>query len=155
MGNLFAAGGIVMVPLLVFSVGAIALSLERLLFWAKINRRQRPVMQAVLQTYRHAPDEVYPQLRQHIDLPIARVFLEALAIEGASPKQFHLALASAMQAELPRLRRFNTVFATIISVSPLLGLLGTILGLIRSFSAIQLGNMGANADLVTGGISEA
>lgn len=155
MGNLFAAGGIVMVPLLVFSVGAIALSIERLLFWAKINRRQRPVMQAVLQTYRHAPDEVYPQLRQHIDLPIARVFLEALAIEGASPKQFHLALASAMQAELPRLRRFNTVFATIISVSPLLGLLGTILGLIRSFSAIQLGNMGANADLVTGGISEA
>lgn len=83
------------------------------------------------------------------------MFLEALAIEGASPKQFHLALASAMQAELPRLRRFNTVFATIISVSPLLGLLGTILGLIRSFSAIQLGNMGANADLVTGGISEA
>jgi biopolymer transport protein ExbB len=60
-----------------------------------------------------------------------------------------------MQAELPHLKRFNTIFATIISVAPLLGLLGTILGLITSFDALQLGDMGANANLVTGGISEA
>ena len=43
--------------------------------------------------------DVYPKLRQNLNLPIARIFLEALEIEGASPKQFHLALASAMQAE--------------------------------------------------------
>jgi biopolymer transport protein ExbB len=98
---------------------------------------------------------VYPKLRQNINLPIARIFLEALEIEGASPKQFHLALASAMQAELPHLRRFNTVFATIISVAPLLGLLGTILGLIASFDALRLGDVGANSGAVTGGISEA
>jgi biopolymer transport protein ExbB len=60
-----------------------------------------------------------------------------------------------MQAELPHLRRFNTIFATIISVAPLLGLLGTILGLIASFDALQLGDVGANAGAVTGGISEA
>jgi biopolymer transport protein ExbB len=66
-----------------------------------------------------------------------------------------MALASAMQAELPHLKRFNTVFATIISVSPLLGLLGTILGLITSFDALQIGDIAANASAVTGGISEA
>ncbi len=98
---------------------------------------------------------MYPKLRQNINLPLARIFLEALDIEGASPKQFHLALASAMQAELPHLRRFSTVFATIISVAPLLGLLGTILGLIRSFAALQLGDLNTNTGAVTGGISEA
>lgn len=142
-------------PLLVFSLVAIALIIERLRFWFRLNRRQRQVMQDILQTYRQSPVDVYAKLRQNINLPIARIFMEALEIEGASPKQFHLALASAMQAELPHLRRFNTVFATIISVAPLLGLLGTILGLITSFDALQLGDMGANTSLVTGGISEA
>jgi biopolymer transport protein ExbB len=155
MGSIFAAGGIVMWPLLGFSLVAIALIIERLIFWVRLNRRQRPVMQDILRTYRQAPMDVYPKLRQNINLPIARIFLEALEIEGASPKQFHLALASAMQAELPHLRRFNTVFATIISVAPLLGLLGTILGLIASFDALRLGDVGANSGAVTGGISEA
>jgi biopolymer transport protein ExbB len=112
-------------------------------------------MQDILNTYRHAPVDVYPKLRQNLNLPIARVFLEALDVEGASPKQFHLALTSAMQAELPHLRRFGTVFSTIITASPLLGLLGTVLGLITSFSALNLGDISTNADVVTGGISEA
>jgi len=155
MSSIFAAGGIVMWPLLVFSVIAIALIIERLIFWFRLNRRQRKVIQDILRTYRQAPVDVYPKLKQNLNLPVARIFLEALEIEGASPKQFHLALASAMQAELPHLRRFSTVFATIISVSPLLGLLGTILGLIASFDAIQLGDIGANTGAVTGGISEA
>jgi biopolymer transport protein ExbB len=155
MGNVFAAGGIVMWPLLVFSVVAIALVIERLVFWGRINRRQRRVMQEILRTYRQCPVDIYPKLRQNLDLPVARIFLEALEIEGASPRQFHMALASAMQAELPHLKRFNTVFATIISVSPLLGLLGTILGLITSFDALQIGDIAANASAVTGGISEA
>ncbi|NJL48063.1 MAG: MotA/TolQ/ExbB proton channel family protein [Leptolyngbyaceae cyanobacterium SM2_5_2] len=155
MGTIFAAGGIVMWPLLGFSILAIALIVERSIFWFRLNRRQRPVMQDVLRIYRQAPVDVYPKLRQHVNLPIARIFLEALEIDGASPRQFHLALASAMQAELPHLRRFNTVFATIISVAPLLGLLGTILGLIRSFAALQLGDLNTNTGAVTGGISEA
>lgn len=154
MGSIFAAGGIVMGPLLVFSLVAIALIIERLTFWVRLNRRQRPVMQDILRPIQ-APMDVYPKLRQNLNLPVARIFLEALEIEGASPKQFHLALASAMQAELPHLRRFNTVFATIISVAPLLGLLGTILGLITSFDALRLGDVGANSGAVTGGISEA
>jgi len=155
MRTIFAAGGVVMWPLLVFSILAIALIIERLIFWSRINRRQRGVMQDILNTYRHAPMDAYPKLRQNLNLPIARVFLEALDVEGASPKQFHLALTSAIQAELPHLRRFSTVFSTIITASPLLGLLGTVLGLITSFSALNLGDIATNADVVTGGISEA
>jgi biopolymer transport protein ExbB len=142
-------------PLLAFSILAVALIIERSLFWYRINRRQRPVMQDILRTYRHAPMEVFNLLRKNVNLPTARIFLEALEIDGASPKQFHLALASAMQAELPHLRRFSTVFSTIISVAPLLGLLGTILGLIQSFAALKLGDINSNTGAVTGGISEA
>lgn len=153
--EVFAAGGIVMWPLLLFSVVAIALAIERSIFWLRITRRQRNVARKILQTYRQQPNEAFAQLKQHLQLPIARIFLEALELEGASPNQFRLALESATQAELPLLKRFSTVFQTITAVAPLLGLLGTILGLIRSFSAIQIGDAGVNAEAVTGGISEA
>ena len=157
MADLFTAGGIVMWPLLGFSVLAIALIIERLVFWFRITRRHQRVVRDILKTYKQSPIDVFPKLKQNIALPTARIFLEALELEGASPNQFRLALESATQAELPKLKRFNTIFDTVISVSPLLGLLGTILGLISSFAAIQLGEIGAggNAEAVTGGISEA
>jgi biopolymer transport protein ExbB len=152
--QIFQAGGIVMVPLLLFSIVAIALSVERAVFWFRVNRHQRSVGQTFLKTYRHNPLAARDQLRQQLDLPMARIFLEALELEGASPSQFRLALEGATQGELPLLKRFSTVFQTIIAVAPLLGLLGTILGLIRAFAAIQIGAIGSNTVAVTGGISE-
>ncbi len=73
-----------------------------------------------------------------------------------NPEEFRLALESAAQAEIPLLKRFNTVFETIISLSPLLGLLGTILGLITSFASLRIGDVGgSNTVGVSAGISEA
>ncbi|MEM9904335.1 MAG: MotA/TolQ/ExbB proton channel family protein [Cyanobacteria bacterium P01_D01_bin.44] len=155
ISEIFAAGGVVMWPLLLFSLLTIAVSVERSLFWLRVNRRQQQVVKDSLRTYRQAPVEVFVKLKQNIHLPAARIFLEALELDGASPNQFRLALESATQAELPLLKRFGTVFQTVIAVSPLLGLLGTILGLIRSFDAINVGEIGGNTDVVTGGISEA
>jgi len=89
-------------------------------------------------------------------LPIARIFLAALELEQATPEEFRLALESAGLAEIPLLKRFNTIFDTIVGLAPLLGLLGTITGLITSFSSLGIGDIaGTNARGVTGGISEA
>lgn len=154
--ELFAAGGVVMYPLLGFSILAIALIIERIFFWFRVNRRQRQVARESLKTYQHSPETATAQLKQNIDLPIARIFLEALTLEQPSPNVFRLALEAATQAEIPTLRRFSTVFDIIITASPLLGLLGTVLGLIRSFASVNLGNIGTqNANNVTSGISEA
>ncbi len=89
-------------------------------------------------------------------MPIARIFLAALELEQPTPEKFRLALESEAQAEIPVLKRFNTVFETIISLAPLLGLLGTVLGLIYSFASLRLGDVGASqTGGVTSGISEA
>ncbi len=156
IGEIFAAGGVVMYPLLGFSILSTALIVERIAFWTRLNRRQRQVAREVLKIYQHDPEAAILQLRQAIDLPISRIFLEALTLENPSPNVFRLALEGATQAEIPILRRFNTVFDIIITASPLLGLLGTVLGLIRSFASVNLGNIGTqNAGNVTTGISEA
>jgi len=154
--EVFASGGIVMWPLLLFLLCVIAVIIERSLFWYRIKKKERRIIKGILQTYRTNPPAVFSRLKQAIDLPIARIFLEALELENASPHQFRLALESAAQAELPLLKRFNTVFETVVAIAPLLGLLGTILGLIRSFASLNIGGLnGSNTGQITGGISEA
>lgn len=154
--NWFTAGGVVMFPLLGFSILAVALILERLIFWTKVTKRHDRIIREVLALYRRSPRAAYLLLEQNADLPIARIFMAALELEEATPEEFRLALESAAQAEIPLLKRFNTVFETIISLAPLLGLLGTILGLITSFANLRLGDVGGtNTTNVTGGISEA
>ncbi|MDZ7954616.1 MAG: MotA/TolQ/ExbB proton channel family protein [Nostoc sp. DedQUE12b] len=155
--NLFAAGGVVMWPLLAFSVLGVALIIERIRFWVRINQRQNRVVRDVLNLYRL--DNVVgamDKLRKNADLPLARIFLAALELEEPNPEEFRLALESEAQAEIPVLKRFQNMFETIISLAPLLGLLGTVLGLITSFASLNLGDVGGSRTAsVTAGISEA
>ena len=145
-----------MFPLLGFSILAVALILERIKFWVRVAQRQDKVVREVLDLYKRSPRAALLKLEQHLDLPIARIFLAALALDRPNPEEFRLALEIAAQAELPLLKRFNTIFETIISLSPLLGLLGTVLGLITSFSSLRLGDVGGtNTQGVSAGISEA
>ncbi len=155
--NLFAAGGVVMWPLSAFSVLGGALIIERITFWVRINKRQSRVVRDVLNLYRL--DNVVgamEKLQKNADLPLARIFLAALELEEPNPEEFRLALESESQAEIPVLKRFQNIFETIISLAPLLGLLGTVLGLIASFASLNLGDVGGSKTTnVTSGISEA
>lgn len=156
ISGIFSAGGVVMYPLLAFSLLAIALILERIAFWQRLTKRQNRMTREVLKLYPHDPQSAFLKLEQNSDLPMARIFLAALELEQPTPEEFRLALESAAQAELPTLKRFGTVFETVISISPLLGLLGTILGLMDAFAALRIGDIGStNTTGVTGGISEA
>ncbi|BCL34196.1 MotA/TolQ/ExbB proton channel family protein [Nostoc sp. MS1] len=155
--NLFAAGGVVMWPLLGFSVLAIALIAERVKFWLKVSNRQQRVVREVLNLYRlENVVGAIEKLKKNIDLPLARIFLSALELEEPTPEEFRLALESEAQAEIPLLKRFQNIFDTIIGLAPLLGLLGTVLGLINSFASLDIGDVGGTKTAgVTAGISEA
>ena len=154
--QLFVSGGVVMYPLLALSIYSVAIILERSLFWFKISRQQNKVVKQLLNLYQDDTSAANTMLKRHQDLPIARIFLVALSLERSTPQKFKLALESAAQAEIPLLKRFNNSLDTVIGVAPLLGLLGTVLGLITSLSSLQLGDIeSSQAAGVTGGIGEA
>lgn len=156
LNELFAAGGLIMLPLIGFSIAIIALAVERFAFWYRVKRRQHGMIREVLKLYAQEPDLAIEKLKRNLDLPVARIFLEALSLKDANPEEFRLALDGAIQAELPLLKRFAPIFDTVVGLAPLLGLLGTIMGLIRSFSSLNLGEIGGTKTLgVTAGISEA
>ena len=120
------------IPILGFSLLAIALIVERIVFWWRVKNKQRRIVREVLSSYRGDRSKAIARLNKNGQLPIARIFLEAMELEQPTPDEFRLALDSALQAEIP--------------ILTLLGLLGTILGLIQSFSAMDLGNAaGTNA----------
>jgi biopolymer transport protein ExbB len=154
--NIWTAGGIVSYPLLAFSVLAIAFIIERIIFWMRIKRRQRRIVKEILSVYRSDPFSAIAKLKKNAQLPIARIFLEALELEQPTADEFRLALDSAIQAEIPVLRKFGTLFQTIITASPLLGLLGTILGLIQSFASMDMSSAASTDSAgVMSGLSEA
>lgn len=154
--ELFESGGVVMIPLLGLSIYSLAIILERSLFWLRISRQQNRVIKQLLNLYRDDSQAANTMLKRHLDLPVARIFSVALSLERSTPQKFKLALESAAQAEIPILKRFNNSLETVIGVAPLLGLLGTVLGLITSLSSLRLGDIeSTQATGVTGGIGEA
>ncbi len=150
------AGGPVMVPLMIASIAVLALAIERTIFWWRVKKQQKRIVRSVLQLYQDDPDLAENRLKQHLELPIVRIFLEAISLSNATPNEFRLALDGSTQAEMPSLKRFNNIFETIVGLAPLLGLLGTVTGLIRSFGSLTLGDIGGSKTVdVTSGISEA
>ena len=94
-------------------------------------------------------------------IPLEKVLFDTLKIidqshlDGNRNLDVKLALEISIQSIQSEFGRFSNLFSTVITISPLLGLLGTVLGLIESFTFIRLGDSGVNALEVTGGISEA
>ncbi|HHP7231435.1 MAG TPA: MotA/TolQ/ExbB proton channel family protein [Xenococcaceae cyanobacterium] len=156
VAQLFNNGGVVMFPLLGLSIFALAMILERSLFWFKLARGQEKILKKVLTVYQEDAEMAAMLLKRNQHLPMARIFLAALSLKRPTPEKFRLALESAAQAEIPALKRFSNSFDIITSVSPLLGLLGTVLGLITSLASLRIGEIETSqATGVTGGISEA
>jgi biopolymer transport protein ExbB len=149
-------GGIVAAPLLALSLLSLSAIGERCWFWWQISQKQEVIVRQALKTIQMNGPAATDLLRKHLDLPIARVFLEALELDRPTPSEFALALETAARAELVNLRRFSTLFETIVTTAPLLGLLGTVLGLIQSFSGLQLGDPTQNdPTAITAGIGSA
>ncbi len=146
----------VMLPLLVTSLIATTLIFERLWFWNHLMARQKKVVQVVLDNFEQNPQAALTKLKQHENLPVARIFLAALTLPEATPEEFRLALESAAQGELPLLQRFSTALNTIVGIAPLLGLLGTILGLVQALSSLEVGSGNTDRALnVIAGIGQA
>ena len=152
---LFKTGGFVMWPLLICSLLSFYCAVERLIFWRNIRWHNNNTRENIIHHYLNSPSSFFDLLSNDNTYPLFSILLKALKFDKCSDENFHFALSSALQSEIPSLKRHTNIFSTVITISPLLGLLGTVLGLIESFSLITIGQTGANNIEVTGGISEA
>lgn len=147
-----------MVPLLLLSVLALTAIFERLWFWFSVLTKEREIVNRVLDTIRRNNDWVTASdiARQAYDQPIGRFLYSPLQLSEADPELFRLALETSADEELAGMRRGDKILEAVIALSPLLGLLGTVIGLIISLRNIRIGDIGGEGTAaVTGGIGEA
>jgi biopolymer transport protein ExbB len=142
-------GGPVMVPLLACSIISLAVVIERMIFWR--TARSRAPIEELLQLVEGGEFSKAVELGGKLDLPAARVLTAGLAHRNPSLTK---ALEVAAQAEIPVLKKRLTILDTIITLAPLLGLLGTITGMISSFGIMSEAGLG-QPHAVTGGVAEA
>jgi biopolymer transport protein ExbB len=147
--ELLMKGGPIMVPLLLCSILSLAVTIERFLFWRKIQSR-KPVDE-LLQLVERREFTRALEMGRKSNLPIAHVLAEGLAHRNPSVAK---ALEVAAQAEIPILKHRLTILDTIVTLAPLLGLLGTVIGMIGSFDIMSVAGIG-QPHAVTGGVAEA
>ena len=161
MFDLFKSGGIVMWPLLLISITSLACIFERIAYWKDVIKKNESELMITVEKYSTISSVDFIKQNEISSIPLEKVLLDSLKIIDRSlltdknSIDLKLALEISIQSIQSEFGKFSNLFSTIITVSPLLGLLGTVLGLINSFSFIKLGESGVNAQEVTGGISEA
>ena len=155
--ELFEKGGAVMWPLFGLSILSLATILERLWFWFKTLRKEEELIERVLEASTNNQWDTAAQIakQERNRKPIGRFLYAPLKRENPDPETFKLALEASAEDELATMRKGDKMLESVIALAPLLGLLGTVLGLIRSLSGIKLGDLGTAAgSSVTLGISE-
>ncbi|MBD2461693.1 MotA/TolQ/ExbB proton channel family protein [Oscillatoria sp. FACHB-1407] len=154
--ELFADAGIVALPLLLLSILSLGVAIERIWFWSKILTHEREIAGRIIEAARRDWSAAADIAQKSNNQPIGRFLNSALEMKNPEPEVFQLALEAAADEELAAMQRGNKILESAIAIAPLLGLLGTVLGLIRSLGDIRLGDIiTGSATGVTQGISEA
>ncbi|MBD2136083.1 MotA/TolQ/ExbB proton channel family protein [Anabaena sp. FACHB-1237] len=153
--DLFKKGGLAMWPLLVLSILSLSVIFERLWFWLRIISQEREIVNRVLDAAGEDWEIATTIAQQARNQPIGRFLYAPLKLEKQDTEIFRLALESTAADEIAGMRRGEKLLEAVIALSPLLGLLGTVLGLIHSLGSIRIGDLGTeSAAGVTTGIGE-
>ena len=155
--NRIMQGGWLMLPLAVCSLIVFTLSLERMVALRRSRVIPRPFVRRFTEcvedgqlSYEEATD-----ICKEFDCPVSEVFRAALRRWGRPMLEIEQAVVDAGDRVADRLRRFLRVFHAISNVAPLIGLLGTVIGMIEAFDMISSQDSIGRPEVLAGGISTA
>lgn len=148
MIEFLAKGGVLVTPILLCSVLALAIFLERLIRFFRLGRRGAGLAEKVAGLIDAGDADGAARVTQESDSPMARVLSAALAVRHQDRETLETVLVHATDEEVRDLSRYVQTLATIANIAPLLGLLGTVIGMILAFrevagtpGAVQAGDL--------------
>ena len=145
-------GGPVMWPLLLCSLAVLTVIIERILFWVSLEQnRNRPLMDEILSLAEKGNWNLIREKTADCQDHIVR-----LLVTGIVHRDYDMGIAMEAEADqtVQRMNRYMPVLDTMITVTPLLGIFGTVLGIIASFKILGTSGI-ADPKLVTSGIAQA
>ncbi len=142
IGSLFQKGGVTLYPLLILSIVTLTVAFERTRFWINVLNKEKEIVNRILDASRRDWSVATEIARQAYDQPVGRFLLTALQLKTPEPDLFRLALESSADDEIAGMRNGDKLLEAVIAMAPLLGLLGTVLGLIKTLGNITFSALG-------------
>ena len=155
MFDLFAKGGILVCPIIICSVLALAIFVERIISFARVRIRGYGLVKEVAQHVRNGKSAKALELARESKSPMGRVLVDAIEVADQNSETLETVIINSTGKEVRELSRYLQALATIGNIAPLLGLLGTVVGMIKAFMVIQQMGGKVNAAVLAGGIWEA
>lgn len=151
MIHLFNSGGLVMYPLLILSIITIAIGVERSRYFAANTKSLKDFGHAMYDAVKADDWQKAEELAKSIDTATGRIVQAGLQYRK-SEQSMKSAFDEQMMVESSHLKYHLDYLSAIVTISPLLGLLGTVSGMIGTFSVLD---NGAGASAISGGVGEA
>ena len=155
MFEFLSKGGVLVIPILFCSVMALAIFLERVIRFTRMRNRGRGLEKKVVDRLENNEDQKAQELASASNSPMGRVLSQALEVKDHDRETLETVIVHASEEEVRGLSRYLQALATIGNITPLLGLLGTVIGMIKAFMVIQEMGGKVNASVLAGGIWEA
>lgn len=149
--HLFNSGGFVMYPLLILSLITLAIAVERFYFYRNNRKGSKTFFHGVYHAAAAKDWDVMRQLCTEFPSALSRVIANGMA-HDTSEASMKSAFEDRMSMESISFHRYLDYLSAIVTIAPLLGLLGTVTGMIQTFSVLD---NGGGAAAITGGVGEA
>ena len=149
--HLFNSGGFVMYPLLILSLITLAIAVERFYFYRNNRKGSKTFFHGVYHAAAAKDWDVVRQLCTEFPSALSRVIANGMA-HDTSEASMKSAFEDRMSMESISFHRYLDYLSAIVTIAPLLGLLGTVTGMIQTFSVLD---NGGGAAAITGGVGEA
>ena len=148
-------GGISVIPLAIASIASLSITLERGYFWYKTKRGQSSLKRKLLEQCLFNEQNSFHISGENKNHIMTQFFQNATIPAPINLEQLRDSCELNLEILEPELSRYENALGTIISIAPLIGLLGTVLGLIRSMNGLTLQSISESNTNVIAGISEA
>ncbi len=148
-------GGILMWPIMMCSVVGLAITVERFFALRRADIDTREFMDIMRQVLRQNRIREAIEICDETEAPVARIMKAGILKHDRSKEDIRESIEDAGRFEIPRLERYLSALATCANIAPLLGLLGTVSGMIKAFAQIQNLRGQVNPSDLAEGISNA
>ena len=149
--HLFNSGGFVMYPLLILSLIPLAIAIERFYYFRNNRKGSKTFFHGVYHAAAAKDWDVVRQLCSEFPSALSRIIEQGMA-HDQSEAAMKSAFEDRMSMESISFHRYLDYLSAIVTIAPLLGLLGTVTGMIQTFSVLD---NGGGAGAITGGVGEA
>jgi len=153
--SFISKGGVLVIPIFLCSVIALAIFCERLIRFALMRSRGAGLAEKVADLLKKGEDKKAIDLANESRSPMGRILVQAMGARDGDREILETVIVNATDEEVRYLSAYTQALATIGNIAPILGLLGTVIGMIKAFMVIQQMGGKVNASVLAGGIWEA